>query len=615
MTYEPLPMERSKKAWALEHAAREWPVFPIEPDGKAPLVKWRTKATTDVDTINAWWDKWPEANIGIPTGESSGVFVIDFDNADATDVFEARFGPIPTTLWSETPRGHHAWFLWRIGLRNTASKLGDGIDTRGDGGYVVAPGSTINGHMYAWVTEEDQDIAEAPAFLTITLAKVPAMSASSRTPATSLPVEQMLDDRCHAVREANNGTRNVTLNDAALMLGHYVGADRISRRRVEDELLQSALAVGLPERDAMATINSGLDAGIRQPRDVAADLHFSSSRRRREVGEAASLHWANTIAPEAPDLLWGNRLVPGAVNLLAGDGGVGKSTLAQVIAGAWTNGVRLPDDRERVARGKALFVCYEDAGGFVRIRGDALGLDPNRYAIVQGAIDLEGNPISFGTDDIPTIRAYIDSDPEIGLLIIDPWAEFLADNLNDESRVRQALAPLAALARDTGVTIVIVAHTNKNTDATSAKDRISGSKGLTNCVRSALFVAAADPDSPRIMSVAHVKSNYGRLAPTLTYEWRELVDGQSWFTGDSPFQWREGTTTTSGDDLIRARPRTKLQTAKDWLRSTLGSGAIPARDCEALACEEGISPTTLRRAREEIVATSQKDGSHWWKLR
>jgi hypothetical protein len=619
MTPEPQPMERSKGDWALAHASRGWRVFPLRPNSKKPRKEgWPENASADPARIRTHWARYPDDNIGVACGEGSNPFVIDFDNADATDAFEAGWGLIPTTLWSETPHGHHAWFLWRVGLGCTVGRLGFGIDTRGEGGFVVAPGSSIDGQAYAWLTDEDQEIAEAPTCLTPALAKVSAMNVPSRPRAipSHVDVEKILDDRCYAIREARNGTRNVTLNDAALMLGHYVGAGRISRERVEDGLLESARAVGLPDSEAMATMTSGLDAGVRQPRDVTVDSNSPSRRRRMmEMSEAASIQWANTIAPEAPELLWGNRLVPGAVNLLAGDGGVGKSTLAQVIAGAWTNGVRLPDDREQVARGKALFVCYEDAEGFVRIRGDALGLDPSRYAIVQGAKDLQGNPIPFGTDDLPTIRAYIDADPDIGLLVIDPWAEFLADNLNDENRVRRALAPLTSLARDTGVTAVVLAHTNKNTDATSAKDRIAGNKGLTNCVRSALFVGAADPDARNVVSVAHVKSNYGPEALTLTYEWRELPDGRGWFTGDSPFAWREGTTTTSGDDLIRAKPRSKLQMARDWLRSTLGSDAIPARDVEALAADEGITPTTLRRAREEIVETYQKDGSHWWKLR
>jgi hypothetical protein len=46
-----------------------------------------------------------------------------------------------------------------------------------------------------------------------------------------------------------------------------------------------------------------------------------------------------------------------------------------------------------------------------------------------------------------------------------------------------------------------------------------------------------------------------------------------------------------------------------------GWRAILASEVQALAAEEGISSTTLRRAREEIVETYQKDGSHWWKLR
>src|ERR1700674_2414463 len=65
---------------ALEFGAQGMPVFPCDPANKRPLVATGFKAaTTDGPTITIWWKQWPEAMIGIPTGEPSGVFVLDID--------------------------------------------------------------------------------------------------------------------------------------------------------------------------------------------------------------------------------------------------------------------------------------------------------------------------------------------------------------------------------------------------------------------------------------------------------------------------------------------------------------------------------------------------------
>src|SRR3712207_7566457 len=65
---------------ALAYARRGIPVFPCEPGGKAPLTYsgfW--DATTDARRIKTWWDRWPHANVGVPTGERSGLLILDID--------------------------------------------------------------------------------------------------------------------------------------------------------------------------------------------------------------------------------------------------------------------------------------------------------------------------------------------------------------------------------------------------------------------------------------------------------------------------------------------------------------------------------------------------------
>lgn len=106
---------------------------------------------------------------GIATGERSGFFALDFDNLESLKAMEedpAR--PLPTTAGVWTARGVHLYFKQPAGVRvkNSASELAPGVDVRGEGGFVVAPGSQHkSGAVYAELKPEGLAIADAPAWL------------------------------------------------------------------------------------------------------------------------------------------------------------------------------------------------------------------------------------------------------------------------------------------------------------------------------------------------------------------------------------------------------------------------------------------------------------------
>lgn len=124
---------------ALKYAERGIPVFPLRPGGKKPLTPRGFKdATTDHDQIRRWWRRWPDANIGIPTGERSGLLVLDHDaykpGAISREDLERKYGPIPKTTTVGTGRGGFQ-YLFRYpagsGIGNSAGELAPGLDVRG----------------------------------------------------------------------------------------------------------------------------------------------------------------------------------------------------------------------------------------------------------------------------------------------------------------------------------------------------------------------------------------------------------------------------------------------------------------------------------------------------
>lgn len=151
---------------ALAYVDRCFPVFPCEPGGKRPLTqRGFLDATSDRSRAHAYWNAHPGANIGIPTGERSRLLVLDVDNFTSLEVLEAERGKLPETTTVKTGSGGiHVYFRYPAGetIRNSAGKLGPGLDVRGEGGYVIAPGSATTG-PYEWL--DRRPLADAPAWL------------------------------------------------------------------------------------------------------------------------------------------------------------------------------------------------------------------------------------------------------------------------------------------------------------------------------------------------------------------------------------------------------------------------------------------------------------------
>src|SRR5207245_8411583 len=105
-------------------------------------------------------EAWPNANIGIATGPDSGLVVLDVDCPEILNGWQSD------TLTAETGKGQHFYFaLNGTAVKNSVRKLGDGLDLRGDGGYVVAPPSRhASGVTYTW-RDFDREPQPAPTWI------------------------------------------------------------------------------------------------------------------------------------------------------------------------------------------------------------------------------------------------------------------------------------------------------------------------------------------------------------------------------------------------------------------------------------------------------------------
>jgi hypothetical protein len=160
-------------AYVVGYAQRGLPIFPCQQRGKEPACsRGALDATPNLDRIHAWWGSCNDLNIGLACGDRSGLFVLDIDGAEGeatVRILEQIHGPWPPTREAITGRdgGRHAYFkLGKHEVRNSAGKLGAGIDIRGTGGYVLLPPSIHpSGRPYSWSVDSADHIALAPDWL------------------------------------------------------------------------------------------------------------------------------------------------------------------------------------------------------------------------------------------------------------------------------------------------------------------------------------------------------------------------------------------------------------------------------------------------------------------
>ncbi|HEX5493548.1 MAG TPA: bifunctional DNA primase/polymerase, partial [Mycobacteriales bacterium] len=278
-------------------------VFPIRPGGKVPLgaceacrVEPRCPgpqrcghdlchglldASCDPERTGARWAAHHGANVAVATGPS-GLAVVDLDGPGGVRQWRELLAvhvDTPRTLTVSTPSGGcHLWYRARPDrpLRNSAKELGPSIDTRGRGGFVVAPPSTRPDGSYRW--RDVPDLAALPPVPTWILARLepprpaPAPRPAGRpvTPGSTNYLRRAVAGELDRVMGATVGHRNQSLNRAAFALGQLVGAGLLDRAAGATALRQAAESVGLDTRESDRSITSGLNAGASQPRTGTA---------------------------------------------------------------------------------------------------------------------------------------------------------------------------------------------------------------------------------------------------------------------------------------------------------------------------------------------------------
>lgn len=230
-----------------------WPVFPRA--GPRPLVPHGYRdATRDAAQIARWWQRWPAALIGVPTGRAAnhrdgGLVVLDIDRKGGADGFatleELGRSLLPTTPMAHSPHaGLHLYFAvnphCEIGCSQGRDGLGPGLDVKGEGGSITVP---TPGSLYRWDPHARPSLVPlmiAPAWLATRRRRRQGPQGGGRPPLDPLAI---LAQACRLIRDAPPGERHAALNRQAFIVGCMAARGALDERHARHELEAAAAAM------------------------------------------------------------------------------------------------------------------------------------------------------------------------------------------------------------------------------------------------------------------------------------------------------------------------------------------------------------------------------------
>lgn len=301
---------------------------------------------------------------------------------------------------------------------------------------------------------------------------------------------------------------------------------------------------------------------------------------------------ASDVVSRVPEWVWFPYIPKGMVTILEGEPDQGKSWITCSIAAHISNGTPLPGQTHPSPPQKVLMMTQEDDLGFtMRPRLEKLGANLSNIYLMDGYVTVS-------EDSLARLDEFMRS-MFITIVVMDPMTKYMGGkiDINRANETDMMMGPLVRAARDTECAILLVRHLRKSKGA-NAKDNGIGSINIIGSARSVLQVSE-NADGEKIMT--HIKHNISAEGPSIRYS-----------TEDNDFKW--GEMIGSVKRKVSTKPRSSLEQARAFIRTTLRDGPVDSRELMARAKDEGISMVTLDRAKVGL-AVSQKDGQKWvWRL-
>lgn len=319
-----------------------------------------------------------------------------------------------------------------------------------------------------------------------------------------------------------------------------------------------------------------------------------------------TLHKWKTLQNHVPhrlQFLWGQRIPLGFITVFEGDPGTGKSTLLADLGARLTIGASMPLDNGIAVEGGVVLLAGEDSLDKIAANYQVAGGDTSRVIVLDR---LAGIVLPSGAELLREAALAVSAK----LIVVDPISDFLGTSINHEQGVRRALSPLADLAQEMNLAVILVRHLSKsgNRHAVYAG---GGSIALAGMARSVLLAGHIPLDTnTRVLTVS--KSNVAP-ATSITY----CLDSDS--EQDGMLVVWNGLIDIKADDVLarsNSDATSQLEEAQDALFSLLEPEPLKASDVFKFSAAQGISRSTLKRAKRTLGIRSVKRGygakQVWW---
>lgn len=551
----------AKKMSLLDKAmkvAKEYPVFPCN-SRKAPIVPSGFKsATQNLEEVERMFSLPNAALIGVPTGNVSGISVIDIDVKDGKDGLtweRENASLLGHTLKSKTiSGGRHYIYKHRAGVRNSAGLEGC-VDVRGDGGYFIHPYS--EGYQFL---NEGQELADFP--LNFPPQKQPFDI--ELTCPNPLSIERMIE-----MRDSYNGQgwNNIVSTIC------YSAAERGWSDWQIREFLARICDKGANDPDLIPILRSvRKKVGIQDSGDTNPIPLPKKTRL-----PLAKLGLINIDEIEPRKLVYGRDYLAGVFSLTVASGGVGKSMLVIFEACDMANQdktvllIMLEDDTSEVKR--RIMAC--------NIRH---GFDPDKVGdnliilTAEAKLTIAGmehtKPVALDADLLrSSIQEYQPS-----AVIIDPLVRTHQMSENDNVQMNFVAMQFASIARQFNTSLMLVHHARKGSDNVARGEKSRGASALMDASRNVRELRSLSENDAANMNidkqfvhefivVEHTKASYTAHSPT-RYMRKVPVELPSSRYGSQTAATVEGFVPERFEDIVSDDHRKQIKTMVNVARQS-----------------------------------------------
>ena len=275
-----------------------------------------------------------------------------------------------------------------------------------------------------------------------------------------------------------------------------------------------------------------------------------------------------------------------------------------------------------LAGGVIILAAEDDVGDTLAPRLIAAGADMSRVFVIQSVRDENQRRRGFSLQaDLEQLEAEITRRGNIRLIIIDPVSSYLGSvDSHKNADVRAVLEPLGEMASRMRIAIICNNHFSKG--GGSANSRVIGSVAFVNQARAAFIVTPDEDDETRMLLIPS-KMNIAPIKHGLAYRIEGcLINFDDQDIGTSRIMYESTPITITADQALAAldgnsENRSDKSEAVEFLKDALRSGPVSAKDMKKEAADAGISPKSLRSAREALGVKPEKagfEGGWVWKL-